>query len=59
LPATLVTVLVGCALAAGGYVYGKQSGAATAPASVPVHSVRPATGADPIVVPSGVDLPSR
>ncbi len=47
------------ALAAGGYVYGKGGDDPGVPATVPVKSVEQPAGADPIVVPSSVDLPSR
>jgi hypothetical protein len=59
LPTVLVTVLAGCLLGAGGYAFGNRSDETTVPASVPVRSVAPPKGADPIVVPSKVDLPSR
>jgi hypothetical protein len=56
---TLVTVVVGCVLAAGGYMIGNTSDGGEVPARVPLQSVAPPAGADAIVVPSDVDLPSR
>jgi hypothetical protein len=55
----LATVTASCVLAAGGYLYGKRADTGAVPARVPVQIVKPAKGADPIVVPSKVDLPSR
>lgn len=55
----LVTAVAGGALAAGGYVYGKRADTDAGPASVPVQRVSPPAGADAIVIPSRVDLPSR
>ena len=55
----IVTVVAGCLLGAGGFVFGKRSDETAVPASVPVRSVAPAKGVDPIVLPSSVDLPSR
>jgi hypothetical protein len=55
---TLVTVVAGCALAVGGYVVGNSSGAGELPARVPLRSLTPPQ-ADPIVMPSDVDLPRR
>jgi hypothetical protein len=57
--AVLVTAVAGCALAAGGYVYGKRADGDPVPASVPVQTVPKPAGVDPIVIPSRVDLPSR
>ena len=56
---TLVTLVAACALAAGGYVYGKGGDDPGVPATVPVKAVEQPAGADPIVLPSSVDLPSR
>ncbi len=57
--AIIVTVVAGCVLAAGGYAVGRSSGEGAVPASVPVRTVAQPKGADPIVVPSSVELPSR
>jgi hypothetical protein len=59
LAVVLVTLVSGCILAAGGYALGHRSGAAAVPATVPVRAVPAPAGADPIVVPSAVELPSR
>jgi hypothetical protein len=55
----VVTVVAGCLLGAGGFVFGARSDETAVPASVPVRSVAPAKGVDPIVLPSSVDLPRR
>jgi hypothetical protein len=55
----LATVAAGCVLAAGGYVAGRGSGDAGVPARVPLRALRQPAAADPIPVPSGVDLPQR
>jgi hypothetical protein len=55
----LATVASGCVLAAGGYLVGKRSGDAGVPARVPLHALQQHVAADPIPVPSGVDLPQR
>ncbi|MEA2151552.1 MAG: hypothetical protein QOD69_3382 [Solirubrobacteraceae bacterium] len=57
--AVVVTAAAGCVLAAGGYLYGTRADGGAAPARVPVQTLEPAKGADPIVVPSKVDLPRR
>lgn len=57
--AVVVTAVAGCALAAGGYVYGKRTDTGAVSPSVPVQTVPAPAGADPIVIPSRVDLPRR
>jgi hypothetical protein len=55
---TLVTVVAGCMFAAGGYAAGSSSSAGELPSRVPLRSLT-APKADPIVVPSAVELPRR
>jgi hypothetical protein len=57
--AVVVTAAAGCVLAAGGYLYGKRADTGEVAPRVPVQRLAPGTSADPIVIPSKVDLPSR
>ena len=59
LTVTLVTVVASCVLAVGGYLAGGGSGANDIPGRVPLRAQPQPQAADPIPLPSAVDLPHR